>query len=162
MLNRFSHVWSDFMDCSPPGSSVHGIVQARILQWVAMTSSRGIFLSQGPNPCLICPLRWQVDSLLLAPSEKSSNCWALPKFGNLWWRPLLFTERLWFVWSSFRSKPYWENKRKLTKHCYTSESKFTSCARLSNKHQHFPVLFSVFAFRGTQSKYAWTCLLRLP
>ena len=29
------------MDCSPPGHSVHGILQARILEWVAMTSSRG-------------------------------------------------------------------------------------------------------------------------
>ena len=31
----------DPMDCSPPGSSVSGIVQARILKWVAMPSSRG-------------------------------------------------------------------------------------------------------------------------
>ena len=31
----------DPMDCSPPGSSVHGILQARILEWVAMPSSRG-------------------------------------------------------------------------------------------------------------------------
>ena len=29
------------MDCSPPGSSVHGISQARILKWVAITFSRG-------------------------------------------------------------------------------------------------------------------------
>ena len=29
------------MDCSPPGSSVHGILQARILEWIAMPSSRG-------------------------------------------------------------------------------------------------------------------------
>ena len=29
------------MDYSPPGSSVHGILQARILEWVAMSSSRG-------------------------------------------------------------------------------------------------------------------------
>ena len=28
-------------DCSPPGSSVHGILQARTLEWVAMPSSRG-------------------------------------------------------------------------------------------------------------------------
>ena len=28
-------------DCSPPGSSIHGISQARILEWVAMHSSRG-------------------------------------------------------------------------------------------------------------------------
>ena len=29
------------MDCGPPGSSVHGILQARILEWVAVPSSRG-------------------------------------------------------------------------------------------------------------------------
>ena len=29
------------IDCSPPGSSVHGIVLARILEWVAISSSRG-------------------------------------------------------------------------------------------------------------------------
>ena len=28
------------MDCSPPGTSVHGILQARILEWVSMPSSR--------------------------------------------------------------------------------------------------------------------------
>ena len=31
------------MDCSPPGSSVHGILQARTLEWVAMPSSEGSF-----------------------------------------------------------------------------------------------------------------------
>ena len=30
----------DPMDCSPPGSSVHGILQAKILQWVAISFSR--------------------------------------------------------------------------------------------------------------------------
>ena len=35
----------DPMECSPPGSSVHGILQARILEWVAMSSSRNL-----PNP----------------------------------------------------------------------------------------------------------------
>ena len=30
----------DPMDCSPPGSSVHGILQARILEWVAISFSR--------------------------------------------------------------------------------------------------------------------------
>ena len=39
----------DPMDCSPPGSSVHGILQARILEWVAISFSRGIFLTQGLN-----------------------------------------------------------------------------------------------------------------
>ena len=31
----------DLIDCSPPGSSVHGIFQARILEWVAISSSMG-------------------------------------------------------------------------------------------------------------------------
>ena len=38
------------MDCSPPGSSVHEISQARILEWVAIPFSRGIFPTQGWNP----------------------------------------------------------------------------------------------------------------
>jgi len=29
------------MDCSPPGSFVHGVLQVRILEWVVMPSSRG-------------------------------------------------------------------------------------------------------------------------
>ena len=33
----------DPMDCSPPGSSDHGILQARTLEWTAMPSSRGSF-----------------------------------------------------------------------------------------------------------------------
>ena len=33
----------DPMDCSPPGFSVHGISQARILEWVAILFSRGSF-----------------------------------------------------------------------------------------------------------------------
>ena len=38
------------MDCSPPGSSVHGILQARILEWVAISFYRGSSLTQGSNP----------------------------------------------------------------------------------------------------------------
>ena len=33
------------MECSPPGSSVHGVLQARILEWVAMPSPGDL-----PNP----------------------------------------------------------------------------------------------------------------
>ena len=43
----------DPVDCSPPDSSVHGISQARILEWFAISSSRGIFLTQGWNLCLL-------------------------------------------------------------------------------------------------------------
>ena len=33
---------SDPMDCSPPGSSVHGIFQARVLEWGAIASLQGL------------------------------------------------------------------------------------------------------------------------
>ena len=35
-----STLW-DSVDCSPPGSSIHGIFQARVLEWVAIFFSRG-------------------------------------------------------------------------------------------------------------------------
>ena len=41
MLSCFSFVLlCNPMDCSPPGSSVHGILQARIVEWVAISFSR--------------------------------------------------------------------------------------------------------------------------
>ena len=55
------------MDFSLPGSSAHGIFQARIVDWVAVSFSRGIFLTQGLNPHLLCPLNWQAGSLPLVP-----------------------------------------------------------------------------------------------
>ena len=40
------------MDCSPPGSSVHGILQARILEWVAISFSRGSPICDDVNSLL--------------------------------------------------------------------------------------------------------------
>ena len=61
VLSHFSHVQllCDPVDCSLSASSVHGILQAEILNWVARPSSR-IFLTQGSNPCLLWLLhcRW--------------------------------------------------------------------------------------------------------
>ena len=45
------------MDYSLPGSSVHGIIQARILDWVAVPFSRAIFPTQRLNPSLL-NCRW--------------------------------------------------------------------------------------------------------
>ena len=42
----------DRMDCSPPGSSIHGVFQASILEWVALSFSRGIFPTHRSNPGL--------------------------------------------------------------------------------------------------------------
>ena len=68
MLSHFSHVLlCNSMDRRPPGSSVRGILQARVLEWFAMHFSRG---SSRPRDGT-CPLHllcWQAGSLSLAES----------------------------------------------------------------------------------------------
>ena len=41
IVTQSSLTLCDPLDCSPPGSSVHGISQARVLEWVAISFSRG-------------------------------------------------------------------------------------------------------------------------
>ena len=76
LLSRFSHVQlcaTRWTVAFIPGSFVHGILQARILEWVAVPSSRGIFLTQVPNPHLFSLLHWQVGSLPLASPGKPTS-----------------------------------------------------------------------------------------
>ena len=56
---KSSSTLCDPWDHSPPDSSVHGIFQARILEWVAIFFSRGYSRPRGLNLHL---LLWQVDS----------------------------------------------------------------------------------------------------
>ena len=53
------------MGCNPSGSSVHGILQARILGWVAMPSS-GDLSDAGTEPVSPASPALQADSLLLS------------------------------------------------------------------------------------------------
>ena len=54
------------VDHSPPDSSVHGILQARILEWVAISFSRGSFQPRAPA--------LQTDSLPSEPPGKPKYC----------------------------------------------------------------------------------------
>ena len=47
-------ILSDPMDCSPPNSSVHGIFQARVLQWGAIAVSESIVLGEKKSVGLGC------------------------------------------------------------------------------------------------------------
>ena len=68
LLQSCPILW-DPMDGSPPGSFVHGILQERILEWIAMPSSRG-----SSQPLYITSLlHWHVGSLPLAPPGKLSG-----------------------------------------------------------------------------------------
>ena len=62
------------MDCSPPGSSIHGIFQARVLEWVAISFSRWvIFLTLGSKPSLP-HCRW----ILYQLNHKGTSPWNSP------------------------------------------------------------------------------------
>ena len=68
-VSVFSHaVVSDSLQSH--GSSGHGILQARILEWVAMPSSMGSSPPVDRTPRLLCLLHRQADSLPLAPPGK--------------------------------------------------------------------------------------------
>ena len=62
------------MDCSLPGSSVRGILQARILEWVAISYSRGSSLSRDWShiSCVLCIGRWILHHW--APWEARNAC----------------------------------------------------------------------------------------
>ena len=76
VLSRFSYVrLCDPMDSSSPGSSVHGILQAKILEWVVTPSLQGSFLTQGSNLRLLCLLYWQVCCVFFT----TSTLWEAPK-----------------------------------------------------------------------------------
>ena len=76
----------DPMDCSPPGSSVHWILQAWILEWVAMPSSKGNSQPRD-RTCVTYVSSLQADSWPLVPPGKhptpelySVSC------NNLYWK----------------------------------------------------------------------------
>ena len=77
LVTQWCPILCDLMDCGPPGSSDHGILQARILEWVAIPFSR-----EQPNPG-IKPRSpaLQADSL---PSDSPEKC--NPWVGKIPWR----------------------------------------------------------------------------
>ena len=69
------------MDCSPPGSSVHGILQARILEWVAISFSRETSWPRDRTQVSHIPGR---RFNLWATREALRTVYSHPKFEKLW------------------------------------------------------------------------------
>ena len=114
-------VLCDSMNSNPPGSSVHGIVQARILEWVAISSSRGSSLSRDPTRVsfVSCTARqilchwvtWEVHINNIkegkyAISELALLCWSIKQYTLTNFMFSLITEK-----GHFNHKSYYANNR---------------------------------------------------
>ena len=78
LVSQSHSILCDPMDCSPPGSSVHGILPARVLEWVAIPFSRDL-PSPGIKPGSPA---LQADSLPSeAPGKPHMSCY-IQKFTN--------------------------------------------------------------------------------
>ena len=66
------------MNCDPPGSSIHGISQARLLEWVAISCSKG---SSWPRDWthISCIGRWILYHWALAFMEERKRCLLVAK-----------------------------------------------------------------------------------
>ena len=120
MLSRFSHVGlCNAMDCSPPGYSVHGILQRRTMEWVPVSYSRGSSQSWNGTcvSCISCIARqilyhWATGEAhpFLGGFQKPAPAALLPKtplcpkwsqqHPGIWFPRLSFIPGLWIgtVW----------------------------------------------------------------
>ena len=97
----------DPMDCSHPGSSIHGILQARKLEWVAISFCRG---SSQPRDLLSCR-----SSLYILDIKPLLHMWASNIFHSLFslsWYHLLVNKgfhfnQVQFIFSFFCSLCFW-------------------------------------------------------
>ena len=110
------------MDCSLQGSSVHGIFQARVLEWVAISFSRGssppgiepgystlqadALLSEPPNhPRIPCGTKQRLDKLKVSPNFILEHKWNPCSWG--WWgERYLLSPSLCHCWLSGHHIPH--------------------------------------------------------
>ena len=109
-FSLLSHVWlfCDPMDCSPPGFSVHGISQARILEWVAISFYRGYYRPRD-RICISC-IGWQILNPCTT-REIWKSCWvssnSLSSFiVMIVWFFLSFILLIWLIFTFLRLSPH--------------------------------------------------------
>ena len=132
------------MDCSRPGSSAHGILQAIILEWVATPFLQGILLTQGLNLCLLCFLFWRECSVpLMPPGNRKPNV-VLPSKNAEY-----FSWREWTIMNKSFSSPLLTNKDKILEYILLMAN---DCDRKSWKNR-FMISLCVKQSREQLKKY---------
>ena len=126
----------DPMDCSPPSFSVPRLHQATILEWVAISFSRGSFQPRN-QICVSCLLPWQASSLPLSPLGKLIGRLRIhsPAHSTPLSRPLKFT----FSYAKYMcpittskhlNHSIINSKSQVLSKCHLNQIQFSSVAKL--------------------------------
>ena len=94
----------DPMDCSPPGSSVHGILQARIWEWVAISFSRGSSQARDQTQVSHTEGRFFTD---WATRETQISCINIKKKKKLWSKEYVLCNSTYIKFKN-RGLAWWE------------------------------------------------------
>ena len=99
----------DPVNCSPPGSPVHGIFQARVLEWVAMSSCRG---SSWPRDWTCIPYVLEKEMA----THSSTLAWRIPWMEEPGRRQFTGSQRVGHDWATSLSfySSFWRRKWPLT------------------------------------------------
>ena len=132
----------DPMDCSLPGTSVHGTSQARILEWAAVSYSKGLNLS------LLHLLHWQADSLPLSHQGIPKQCHlADSKVHVLFWEVRTLYQAGVFWWGHLETPQYQK--------CLQNKKDNTDPGRYVNKFHipRAPGFFTMIMFTIIQATH---------
>ena len=135
--------YCDPMDCSMPGSWVHGILLPRILEWVVIAFSRASFWPRHGTRVSVSPAL-QADSLPLSHQGSPPTYKWMLKQQNLLWEALGYCSRHFFPFES--GSPNHTSKEWGCDPWHTASISFRNTSKLSN----FNINHSLFLL-------PWTC-----
>ena len=136
------------MDCSPPGSLVHGISQARILEWVAISFSRE---SSRPRDgtCISCIDRWirYHWAVWKAPLIQYCGQTQVWRFRTAWNPPLQECIRIWDLPNLCIEKfCAWSFLKSISPKCSVKRTIFHYCTHKAQPYPDWNTLDFIFTW----------------
>ena len=107
----------DPMDCSPPGSSVHGILQARTLEWVTISSSGRSSWPRDWLPtecCMACAGRWVLHQHCLGSPGTNGSALCRERSLSQWSTRAVPTQQIWIIRCEKPKMPWSSQERVLS------------------------------------------------
>ena len=140
------------MNCSPPGSSVHPIFQARILEWVATSSSRGASQPRGQS-CIFCIGRRILYKCTTRETLRSSTEFYSPSViilsDSLQWTHSGFLYHIYssISFKSLKNSFLWKSSTKSSR-LHQDKSFYSLSTAYLNGSQTLPYIVSIKVGRG--------------